>query len=61
MQGTKADMKTIRKGSERIYQWAVYNDLGNPADPDNIRPVLGGGHFKYPRYSLTPQQLPAVL
>ncbi|KAL4335203.1 hypothetical protein GQ457_07G043520 [Hibiscus cannabinus] len=43
--------KGERKKSDRIYDYAVYNDLGNPdSDPSLKRPVLGGNkQFPYPR------------
>lgn len=42
--------KGERKAHERIYDYATYNDLGNPDKDDELaRPVLAGEERPYPR------------
>ncbi|XP_028752637.1 lipoxygenase 3, chloroplastic-like [Neltuma alba] len=48
---TRGDGKGMRKHGDRIYDYDLYNDLGNP-DKTRVgsRPIFGGHHqFPYPR------------
>lgn len=42
--------KGLRQPHDRIYDYDVYNDLGNPDKDDDVaRPVIGGEQRPYPR------------
>ncbi|WP_411023989.1 lipoxygenase family protein, partial [Salmonella sp. s58724] len=46
----RGDGQGQRKKGERIYDYDVYNDLGDPdSKPELKRPVLGGKEHPYPR------------
>lgn len=46
----RGDGKGVRKLSDRIYDYDVYNDLGNPdKGVEYSRPTLGGENCPYPR------------
>ncbi|KAL7140393.1 hypothetical protein ABFS83_09G117700 [Erythranthe nasuta] len=46
----RGDGKGERKLSDRVYDFDVYNDLGNPDKGiDSARPILGGAAIPYPR------------
>ncbi|PKI74263.1 hypothetical protein CRG98_005320 [Punica granatum] len=50
LRNLRGDGKGVRKLSDRIYDYDVYNDLGNPdRGIDFVRPTLGGSKIPYPR------------
>eukprot|EP01018_Ginkgo_biloba_P004876 Gb_16198 [translate_table: standard] len=50
LEDLRGDGKGTRKHSDRIYDYATYNDMGNPdKSTDLARPVLGGDEMPYPR------------
>lgn len=50
LRNQRGDGNGVRKLSDRIYDFDVYNDLGNPDKGiDFVRPTLGGPEIPYPR------------
>ncbi|CAN6570996.1 unnamed protein product [Malus baccata var. baccata] len=50
LKNLRGDGTGVRKLSDRIYDYALYNDLGNPDKGiDLARPTLGGNKIPYPR------------
>uniref|UniRef100_A0A5B6YZ35 Lipoxygenase n=1 Tax=Davidia involucrata TaxID=16924 RepID=A0A5B6YZ35_DAVIN len=50
LKNLRGDGKGVRKLSDRIYDFDIYNDLGNPdRGIDFARPTLGGEKIPYPR------------
>lgn len=46
----RGDGTGVRKLSDRIYDYALYNDLGNPDKGlEFVRPTAGGEKMPYPR------------
>lgn len=50
LQILRGDGEGERKASDRIYDYDVYNDLGDPDNNEELaRPILGGSDHPYPR------------
>uniref|UniRef100_A0A6N2MN37 Lipoxygenase n=1 Tax=Salix viminalis TaxID=40686 RepID=A0A6N2MN37_SALVM len=50
LENLRGNCQGERKKGDRIYDYDVYNDLGDPDSPEDLtRPVLGGKELPYPR------------
>ena len=49
LENTRGNGQGERKRFERIYDYDVYNDLGDPDNDELRRPILGGKERPYPR------------
>ncbi|KAF5748778.1 hypothetical protein HS088_TW04G00736 [Tripterygium wilfordii] len=50
LEDLQGDGEGERKTGDRVYDYDVYNDLGNPDESEDLkRPVLGGKELPYPR------------
>uniref|UniRef100_A0A1D1Z418 Lipoxygenase n=1 Tax=Anthurium amnicola TaxID=1678845 RepID=A0A1D1Z418_9ARAE len=50
LEGLRGDGKGVRRLSDRVYDFDVYNDLGNPdKGHELVRPPVGGEKLPYPR------------
>ena len=57
LKNLRGDGTGVRKLSDRIYDFDVYNDLGNPDKSSELsRPKLGGRERPYPRRCRTGRQ-----
>ncbi|CAA6664682.1 unnamed protein product [Spirodela intermedia] len=57
LEALRGDGRGVRKLSDRMYDYDIYNDLGNPdKGHDFARPPLGGEKLPYPRRCRTGRQ-----
>uniref|UniRef100_A0A1J3JMU6 Lipoxygenase n=1 Tax=Noccaea caerulescens TaxID=107243 RepID=A0A1J3JMU6_NOCCA len=49
LKSVRGNGKGERKPHDRVYDYDVYNDLGDPRKKDRVRPVLGNPERPYPR------------